>query len=484
MTTRGHGRTGRFARTTTIAAVVALTAGGLATTPAHAEPTAADPSLTETSVRGLTAGDPVTISSGTVPITDHAGMLRTPDRVLHVSYTRATSPGYVQAAHAAISPTGRVLRRTDITGPWLSQTASTIVPAPGGRMRVVLNGHDEGAYHQSGAYSATGDGSGAWTLPTERLNKFWGGTDAVSLVDGTPLTAVLHWSGLFTHTGSFTTDNTHAPAHQQAGASGAYNPNLERLGDEVYVAWNVLAGSGPGTFVQRVHPALGPVVPAPGSSGSADAVGSSNPSPLAASTTGQLYSAYCTGTGEFECRHISLWNITTGHVQKVPGSAGARAITLSPAPEGRMWITWRSDSSELTGVRTNRSGTAVSDPSVRPMGDEFSFPHSAAESSLGFADVLLMARGGHVLTRLLPTLRLDASTRRLRAGQAKRITFRVTDAGDAVAGARVRGAGATCRTGSSGRCTLRLDAGRPRRIQAKVMARGHADGATVLRVRR
>lgn len=498
MTTTRPARRDHLARTpaaTTMASALAIAASALALPSAQAADRAtpatggAPGSLDgAVSARGLVSGDPVTISSGTVPSTDHAGLLRTPDGVLHVSFTRATSPGLVQAAHAAVTPAGRVTRRTDITGPWMFLSADTIVPAPGGRMRVILSGYDSlaGPYRYGGAYSATGDGTGPWGVPTERLNRYHGdSTDAVSLSDGAPVTAVLHSSGMFMHAGAFTEDNTHAPQHQQIGASGGYHVNLERVGDEVHAAWNALAPSGsPGTFVQRVHPTLGPVTPAPGSAGSADAVGSSNPSALAASTTGHLYSAYCAGATEHECKSIALWNVTTGRVVSVPRSAGARSITLSPAPDGRMWITWRSASAEVTGVRSNRTGTAFSSPTVRRMGDAFSFPHSAAESSLGFADVVLNASGKHVLVRLLPSLTVRATPRRWRAARSQPVRFVVRDAGDAVRGARVAVGGRSCRTDGSGRCTIRLTVNRPGRVSARIARRGYAPAVVSLRARR
>lgn len=490
--------TGRRARTrttaiTTMTATLALSVPASALPGAQATdarpPSGAGDSSTTTSLRGLVSGIPPTLTTGSVPITDRPGLLRTPDGVLHVSYTRQTSPGHVQAAHVAVSPAGRVVRRSDITAPWMFLTASAIVPAPGG-MRVLLNGYTPDAptpFAWGGAYSALGDGAGAWTVPAERLNRFDGESDLATLPDGSPLSAVLHWSGMHAHVGAFTQDNTGAPSHQQVAGGGGYNLNLERVGDEVYVGWNVLAGSGsPGTFVQRVHPTLGPVLAAPGSSGSADAVGSSNRSALAVSTTGHLYSAYCAGGTELACDHISLWNVSTGHVTRVPRSGGAtRAITLSAAPEGRMWITWRSAPAELTGVRTNRTGTAVGTPTVRPLGDAFGFPHSAAESSLGFADVVLTVSGKHVLARLLPALSVSASPRRWGVGRAQRLTFRVVDAGEAVGGARVRLAGKSCRTSAAGRCSVRLrpSAG-PRRLTAKISATGYDASAVLLRIKR
>lgn len=485
------GRTGRHPRNIgAVAVAVAVAASVLGLPRAHAA--SDDPSTTtarprvQTDARGLLSGEPVAITTGTVPNIDHPGLLRTADGVLHVSYTRATSPGYVQAAHTAISPGGQVVRQTDITGPWMFLTASAIVPAPGG-MRVVLNGSDAlgGPYGMGGAYSAVGDGAGAWSVPTDRLNKFGGDTDAVALADGTPLSAVLHWSGLHTHVGTFAGNNTDAPQHQQLGAGGAHSVNLEKVGDEVYAAWNVLGAAGTrGTFVQRAHPTVGPVLAAPGSSPAADAVGSSNRSALAASTTGQLYSAYCTGDTEFECRHVSLWNVSTGHVTRIPASASARAITLSAAPDGRMWVTWRSDSAEVTGVRTNRTGTTVGAPTVRRMGDQHSFPHSAAESSLGFADVLVHSGGAHRLLRLLPGLSVKASPQRWRAGRTQVVRFRVTDAGDAVPGARARAGGRSCRTDAAGRCAIRLTVERPSRVAARVVASGYAPATVRLRVRR
>jgi hypothetical protein len=493
MTTR-LGRTGHHPPLTAacIASLVLATTLGLPgahAAPDHTTPNGSArpaPGATQHSGRALLSGDPVAITTGTVPNIDHPGMHRTPDGVLHVSYTRATSPGYVQAAHTAISPAGQVIRQTDITGPWMFLTASAIVPAPGG-MRVVLNGSDAlgGPYGKGGAYGAVGDGAGAWTVPTDRLNKYSGDTDAVPLADGTPLSAVLHWSGLYTHAGTFAEDNTDAPPHQQLGAGGAYNVNLEKVGDEVWAAWNVLGQTGSrGTFVQRAHPTVGPVLAAPGSSPAADAVGSSNRSALAASTTGQLYSAYCTGDAEFECTHVSLWNVSTGRVTRISGSADARAITLTAAPEGRMWVTWRSDSAEVTGVRTNRTGSVVGSPTVRRMDDELSFPHTAAESSLGFADVLIHSGGAHRLLRLLPGLTVEATPTRWRAGRPQVVRFRVTDAGDAVRGARVRAGGRSCRTDGAGRCAIRLSVDRPGRVVARVVGSGYAPTTVRLRVRR
>lgn len=488
MTTHGHGRTGRFTRTTTIAAAaVAFIAGGPATAPAHAEQLA-DAHPSATSARGLTEGDPVTISSGTVPTTDAPGLLRGPDGVLNVSYVREHGDaGYVVAAVARVGADGRVLSDQQVVGPLLSIEGTTLSTTPSGmRMAFSSSGLGGSYQEQGGIYHALRDANGAWTLPAEGLNKSEGpNMDSVTLTDGTPVTAVDSWSGFWLRAGTFTGREVDAPDDQAMEGTGGYNINLERVGDEVYVAWNTLGRtSGPGTFVQRVHPTRGPVVPAPGSAWSADAVGSINPSALAVSTTGQLYSAYCTGTAVFECRHINLWNVTTGHVERVRGSADAKSITLTSAPNGRMWITWRSDSSVLTGVRTNRSGTAVGAPTVRRMDGDHSFPHSAAESSLGFADVVLTSSGRHHLARLLPSLHVDTSARRLRAGRAQRITFEVTDAGDPVRGAKVRAAGTACRTSSSGRCTLRVRPVRAQRLAVKVTARSYAQASTALEVRR
>ena len=62
------------------------------------------------------------------------------------------------------------------------------------------------------------------------------------------------------------------------------------------------------------------------------------------------------------------------------------------------------------------------------------------------ADLVLTTAGNVYHSQFLPGLTLKATPSRWRADRRQRVTFKVTDAGEAVAGATVRAAGERCRT--------------------------------------
>jgi hypothetical protein len=84
--------------------------------------------------------------------------------------------------------------------------------------------------------------------------------------------------------------------------------------------------------------------------------------------------------------------------------------------------------------------------------------------------------------RVQPGLTLQASPGRLRKGEQTEVHFTVSDAGDAVSGARVKVGGRSGTTDSKGRVTLTLTSGRA--VKAHPTHTGYTAATKWLGVRR
>jgi hypothetical protein len=184
---------------------------------------------------------------------------------------------------------------------------------------------------------------------------------------------------------------------------------------------------------------------------------------LAARAAGGFYTAY---TPDFST--VRLLRIG-GRPGRVPVPRGIQVFTagLAAAPDGRLWVYYGNN--EKTYVtRTNSAATRF-----EPVQTLASPPKLAqyfrleGEGSAGpldlFVDVTIdgQTKDGSYYTRIRPALSLAVSRRALRATRV-RVTASVLDAGDPVAGARVRGH----KTGASGRVVFTVPAGRHLRLKA------------------
>jgi hypothetical protein len=452
---------------------VVLLVAGLATAP----PASADP------------GDWTRISTGTVGITYQSSLHRTPDGVLHAIYPKTTGADAASYGHAAIDANGHLATQSTVLSPgWATLDSSPAVIGDGDGLRVVFGGiqsTDPGFWSDGRMYTATApEDGGAWTLPAQAVgisHSAYGsyGTAAVELADGTPVAAYPLNSDITWHVGT----GPEADQSFTVGSCCTYYLAMVRDGDDVWLAWygNGSTPSTNGTFVRQILPTLGPVLKAPGSSQGTGSLPTGKVA-LVARTGGGVYAAYCTGYPT--CDAIGLWKVGTDTVKKVPGSRYAANIGLSPGPSGRIWVAWSDNIPRVRAVRTGVGGGGFGP--VRTLGmpaGKDAVYNVAIDGTTGRGDVVINVGNAFWHTQVAPGLSLKAAPRKWRHGAKQKVTFTVTDAGDAVPGAKVKVGTRTCTTSAGGTCAITFPASTKKgTLVANASQNGYGAGSVRLKV--
>ena len=193
-----------------------------------------------------------------------------------------------------------------------------------------------------------------------------------------------------------------------------------------------------------------------------------------------MYLAY--PRGELNNQGFALWQVGTGIVRKVPGSKGADHLAMSIGGGGRLWLAFRDETFGVRVVRTNPSATKFG--AVRkiktPKGS--TVYQIGIEGSTGRGDLVINDETRIWHTQVLAGLTLKASPKKWQAGKAVAVTFTVTDAGDAVKGAKVTAKGKKCSTNKKGKCTLHFPKLRNGKFEALAKKKQYAAGSIRLRV--
>lgn len=412
-----------------------------------------------------------------------AGMLRTPDGRLHVVWP--SHDGTTFSLHySTVAGRARLVNTGVIVSKWPGISMyPRLVPGPGGGIRLVFtggNGKQGSPYNLGAMYSATASKAGTgWSLTPGSLSQSklvpLTDTSAVTESNGTPVAAWSAGSTVDYHVGISPATPASDPdivIPLKAG-SDAVGPTLARASNgTISVAWFASSShSDQGYWVDQILPSKKAPVKAPGSG----AGNLSNNQPLgavgfAARAGGGTYLTYCVATKTQRCDHIALWKVGSSRTIRVPGSSGQNAFfpTIAAGPRGHMWILWFNESTnKIDVVRTNsavtRFGTrrVISGPPKIAL-----FSALRAEGSQGPLDVLALVQQttagstpAYYDTQLLPALRIAASATRVSHTRAHTITFRVTDAGDPVSGAKVKFLGKTVTTNSHGAASVKVRKG-------------------------
>jgi hypothetical protein len=398
------------------------------------------------------------ISGGGVTNIDEPGMYRTADGALHVAMMRGSTTDSIDIAH--ISATGKLQGRQAVIDGWSSLTEDPdLVAAPGGGIRMVFGGirttTNGEPYTQGYLYQAGSDPSGtAWTLAPDTqpaLAHTSGyasyGTGATSLADGTLVTAYPLNSTIYFQVGAGAVQSFDVPeccAYDMAVASDGVN---------AWASWYGNGGSGgnEGTLVRQIHPTLGPIQQAPQSVSGGDSLGTSQAVAMVSTSNG-VFLAYLKGYPT--AKAVVLWKLGTSIVKTVPGSEGASHVAMGAGPGGRLWLAWDTPSDDIRAVRTSTSGLKFG--AVR----DVSTPGSSTvygvniEGSSGTADIVFNDATRIWHTQVIPGLTLKASPSKWNGDKAVEVKFKVTDAGQAIAGAKVKALGETCTTAANGVCKI------------------------------
>ena len=388
-------------------------------------------------------------------------LARTGDGVLHVAWPREGDANTGSVLHSAISANAK-----SVTGPHtiFANTAGgvnesvALVRAPDGSLRAFFAGTN---VFDSVMASATSSDGVTWSAagPVSRNGNSGKPVYAASGIgagvgaDGTFYTI---WGdsapgGAGFHVGL----DPNAPDGSLSG-DVPIDPNVgvDTQSGQVYGAWNTL-GDGPVTVLS--------LAPAGG------AIGIPNSAPQTqhrVGITGRIGSpgvfvAYTQGSNPFLAKP-AVYRVDTGKSTRLSRSQG-ELISIAAAPAGRLWVFWEKGGT-IFATRSNKAATKWGRiVKLRAPGKSSSVYSLAGEGTLGPLDLLAHTDppSGNLASfhqRILPGLLLKA-----RKNKKGNTVIKVSDAGEGVAGAKVKVKGVGSQTtGAGGVTTFALAPGRYR----------------------
>ena len=206
---------------------------------------------------------------------------------------------------------------------------------------------------------------------------------------------------------------------------------------------------------------------------------------------GGIYLAYC--TNKANCPTYLLWKVGAKKAITVPGTKLAIGLAMSAGPDGRLWLAWYNETqNRVFTMRTNRAdsrfGPARSFPV--PCIQDGNTHLDLTSGNSGRLDVGLMClssakqvKATIFVTQSEATLSIGANHGKITNTHANKVTFTVTDAGDPVAGAKVKIAGKTLTTGKNGKATATFAKGaKPGTYTATASAGGYFNGTTTVKI--
>ncbi|HXH80902.1 hypothetical protein [Nocardioides sp.] len=433
---------------------------------------------------GFGSWSPLTSSAS--PNFAEASVARTADGVLHAVWLVDNADRTHNYEHTTISRSGVQGPVTRVLATNWSQLSTPVDLGvnPDGSLRLAFTGTIDGDtsnfFTYKGVYTAvSADGGATWVVPREVLapSISSGGVTLAYTPDGNTITGFGDTGGFHWHVGSVPEAAVPTATNQEFTDHDAVAPSLVRSGAAVYVVYQSFRGGG--VFARQVWPTLGAAVRAPGSNndagGTMAVVDRAGVGPVAAYTSDS---------------RVVLWDIVDNRTYRVRGMDGATNVALAATTDEHLWVAAQGP----IGYQPRASRVAVdgwaTDRRPARLDDLYNtFGIALGTSNPLRAELLVTGNDSGDASRIhaqsvRAQLTLRAAPRRWGAGEDRRVVFRVTDVDGALAGARVRAAGATCRTTASGRCTIRFAPRRPGRIVARATKSGYDHDEATLRVTR
>jgi hypothetical protein len=390
---------------------------------------------------------------------DEVGLARTSDGVLHVVWPAQSGPLDEAVMHTAITSGGQVAGTNTVQGGLHSLRNPELIVEPSGGLRTFF-GATTGVNDHDGIRTASAGPDGAsWTVQTLRASnsKQPGEVGAALTSAGAPIFAWGISFHLYVHTG---VNPATADLDLRTETKCCdYSPDLatDSATGETFVAWYSNATGEFGTWVQRVAPSLGEKTFVPGSAQNGNAVHPRNRTQITSRLGAPgVFIAYC---GEYpECKRARLWRVGSEKPVTVGTGGDVESVGISAGPGGRLWVFWQdNDSDLLKATRSNAAATKIGAVvKVKPPKGTTSLWRVAGEGSLGHLDLFAHVSTGSSIatwhTQVRPGLTL-----RCRGGKVIRCT--VSDAGDPVAGAKIKIGGKTLTSNSKGKVSVNLPPG-------------------------
>ena len=435
------------------------------------------------------------------------GITRDAGGALHVLWQRSFGPTQESLLHTAVAPDGKIGAPTTIVSGWSTVQTPDVVAVPAGLL-AVFQGFQGGGVETTISTATSADGGATWSVDNSKLvNQV---ADEPSLTvgpDGTPFVAFGHVS-LVRSFARGTTAHDYQAGLGSNGPGSGYRPDLDRSSaGRVWLSWYSQATSHPGVFVQQVDTAtgapLGQARKMPGSTTTVDGK-EEGIMPLgraAIASRSDFGDMFTVAAGGYPVADRALvWRV--GNPKSLVLNSrddkgkGIRAITVTGAPDGRMWVVWSTGSHDDMRIHARRSNAAATrwsaETIVKPpagAGDVITLDASVApQGSLDVLGRFIFASGNGAsapqLTRLLPSLTLTGKPRKVDDDETTTVRFRVTEAFAPVRGATVSIGDDRARTNADGTVSIKVTAGaKKRKLRAVATAPGFAPARLALRVR-
>ena len=349
-----------------------------------------------------------------------------------------------------ISPAGVAGQKSAVVSGWNSVQRPAAVAAADGSIHVLISGQKVLATTDpyAGLNEAVGPGSwslGAHAFGTYQITVPSSADVGVALLKSGQLVSV--WQSATTMLFQTGVDPSTQPQNITPPGLGE-SPVIavdQGNGDAVIAYRNALSGAD---FFRRILPSLG----APQAMPQAKVLSPT----IAARAGGGVFSAYAPDGARVRLLRFG------GQAKAVPVPKGARVLVagLAAGPEGRMWVFFGNEQQTYVTRTSKAVGGFEPVQTLKSPAKTAQYFRLEGEGSAGpldlFADVTVdgAARDGSYQTHVFPLLSLRVA----KAGG--RLTVRVTDAGDPVAGARVTGLpGGAKTTDAKGSIVVTLAAG-------------------------
>ena len=416
---------------------------------------------------------------GTVINFAEPGLARTSDGVLHVVFTRRNG-NKEDLIHLEISAAGKVGGDSVAIGGWSAMSHPDLLRMPDGTLRAFFGGIRSTSPGETNKRlsTATAPASGApWTLKSgdvvQAPSAYATGVAGAGLAkDGTPISTWSVSPGLGYHYGISAGDPDRAIP--QSGCC-LYTPDVavDSASGQAWVGFHSNESASPGLYVNAIGPSgpQGGRKLAPGSVVGKSSVYPGNRTSLTGRIgAGGVYLLFGQGYPTFKT--LALWKVDTAKPHLVVKADRNEHANVAAGPDGRLWLMWEQNGT-IFAARTNTSATKLGAPNTLRPPSGATIYRLNGEGSAGPLDLIanLQASGGQSFwhQQVLPRLSLSGK----RAG--KTIVFTVTDAGDPVAGAKVKAGGKTLTSAANGRAVLaKAPAGR---IKASAAKAGYAASA-------
>lgn len=423
------------------------------------------------------------IADHTSPGPTPDGFARTGDGTLHVVFETNTAEGRSAngVGAVAISPSGHVGPQVQALN-WNSPGGSPngipgLAVLSGGTLEATFGGSPAGVDGPWGISSADGT---TWSPPVNvGSGSMQAGDSHVNIENsnGTPVLTAGCCGGIVIQKGFGPGAPTYLLTNNSDGAAGNVDSAVDAATGAVVDSWDSNAGSG-GLWLQQAAPSVGAAEKAPIPS----QYGTGHALIIAGRDTGPgVFAAY---PADFApTTHIRLLRYGGGSVA-VGNVKGLRANVVGDAtgPDGRIWVMWYGTVGVKGIIAVTRSNKAVT--RFEPI-QQFSFADWPfvfvlhGDGRLGPLDMLINGTApaqplvnGIYYSRMLPELSATVSVHKAGSGKFK-LKVEVTDAGDAVSGAKAAAAGKTKTTNAKGKAKFIITGAAGKHVTVKITDPGY-----------